>query len=774
MPSTPRLPRLALAGLTLALAVSTAQGQAVKSASPLTSGPPVALSSYVPGGKLIAYFEFAGLDAHADAWKKTAAYKILNDTPTGVMLEDVLAQLINQTAVKDSGLKVNGTESVALLKHMAKNGFVAALWDVGEQRIGTIVVVRGAFKNKELRSAIARLLGGLADPKVKARSVDVDGHKVIVAKTPSGGAVGYWVDDARKEDLILLPNLFNESGVVQVAGQVFSTLDGKTPSARDNPTRMALDKEEDGFVSVGHGFISLGLLPPIPAPPALGLQALKGMDFRWGFQDKDLVSITRIAAPKPRQGVLALFDQPTFDKSSLPPIPESVSEFSVFSFDAKQTFDQITAIAKMMNPQAGAQIDAVVDLVKTKTRLRLKEDILAHIGPKVAVYMAPAKAGTSDAPKAGAFNPLSVLMGGAAIPRVTIVADIDNPTAFSKTLDELMILVNQTLRSSMPGPGGPAAKDAGKSSRGPGSGLEFKLVPGSMKAFMLSVPSELTAFLPTYVRPTIRVGPKHVVISISPEAARAALEVKGAGAGTTFATALQTTPANLIFLAVEDPSESLSTALASFPGKLQAAVNKARNPAPPMPMPAMAGPGVPGQPSMPFAPGGPGGFGSSSSSGDSSSRPSMPSYPGAPGSGSSSGSSSSGMPGALGMPGVPGSGSGGANAAEEKGVVLRVDPSKMPTAAAIKALLFPSSTSVAIEDAGLRIVTREAFPNIGSMVSGNSIGSMISQRLVPPAPGGPNPNAVPGSVGAVPGAAQPVAPGSSGGPAMLQKPRRPD
>jgi len=37
---------------------------------------------------LIFYVDFDGLDAHAEAWQKTAAYRMLNQTPLGVMLVD--------------------------------------------------------------------------------------------------------------------------------------------------------------------------------------------------------------------------------------------------------------------------------------------------------------------------------------------------------------------------------------------------------------------------------------------------------------------------------------------------------------------------------------------------------------------------------------------------------------------------------------------------------------------------------------------------------------
>ena len=46
----------------------------------------------MPRQDLIFYLEFDGLDAHADAWKKSAAYKLLNDTKLGALLEDLASQ----------------------------------------------------------------------------------------------------------------------------------------------------------------------------------------------------------------------------------------------------------------------------------------------------------------------------------------------------------------------------------------------------------------------------------------------------------------------------------------------------------------------------------------------------------------------------------------------------------------------------------------------------------------------------------------------------------
>ena len=85
------------------------------------------LARYVPKENLVLYAEFAGLDAHAEAWKKTAAYKMLNQTPLGVMLEEVAAQLLDKGMSYLPNRRLSGTEVVTLVKNTAKNGWVFAL-----------------------------------------------------------------------------------------------------------------------------------------------------------------------------------------------------------------------------------------------------------------------------------------------------------------------------------------------------------------------------------------------------------------------------------------------------------------------------------------------------------------------------------------------------------------------------------------------------------------------------------------------------------------------
>ncbi len=81
------------------------------------------LARYFPKDNLIFYFEFSGVDAHADAWNKTAAYKMLTETPLGEMLEEVGAQLLDKGLSYSPGHKLDGKQIITLLKHAAQHGF---------------------------------------------------------------------------------------------------------------------------------------------------------------------------------------------------------------------------------------------------------------------------------------------------------------------------------------------------------------------------------------------------------------------------------------------------------------------------------------------------------------------------------------------------------------------------------------------------------------------------------------------------------------------------
>ena len=96
-------------------------------------GPPDVrpLARYVPRDNLLLYLGSDGLDTQPDAWKKTAAYKMLNDTNLGVMLEDMTGQFSASALDRLPNRRLSGPDVVAMVKHLAKYGFVFAMNQTG-------------------------------------------------------------------------------------------------------------------------------------------------------------------------------------------------------------------------------------------------------------------------------------------------------------------------------------------------------------------------------------------------------------------------------------------------------------------------------------------------------------------------------------------------------------------------------------------------------------------------------------------------------------------
>ena len=157
--------------------------KAAPTAAAATSGATgsLPLARYVPREKLILYVEFAGLDAHAAAWKNTAAYKMLNETPLGVMLEEVAAQLLDKGMGYLPTRKVSGAELVTFLKAAARNGWVLSVGAgaKGSNPLVGTLVFRGAAA-KDLKSITSRLLGMMmaAEPRPK---IERKAGRVLIA-----------------------------------------------------------------------------------------------------------------------------------------------------------------------------------------------------------------------------------------------------------------------------------------------------------------------------------------------------------------------------------------------------------------------------------------------------------------------------------------------------------------------------------------------------------------------------------------------------------------
>ena len=319
------------------------------------------LARYVPREKLILYVEFAGLDAHAAAWKNTAAYKMLNETPLGVMLEEVAAQLFDKGMGYLPTRKVSGAELVTFLKAAARNGWVLSVGAgaKGEQPAGGDAGPAGAAA-KDLKSITSRLLGMMmaAEPRPK---IERKAGRVLIAVPRGSAADAGWTWWPEKNDLVV--------GFVQPsdADAILASLDGKGETPSGLPLLSELSKADGSFEPVLTAYIDPSTCPAEPKTALADFcrqlkdAGVNRLDYRWGFDKEALMGVTRLVAPRPRKPLLAAFDQPAIDGKSLIPLPEGVDSFILLSASPAK---MIEALGQVGSGDLKGKIDDLVEKVK--------------------------------------------------------------------------------------------------------------------------------------------------------------------------------------------------------------------------------------------------------------------------------------------------------------------------------------------------------------------------------------------------------------------------
>ena len=525
------------------------------------------LARYFPRRDLVVYAEFDGLDAHADAWKRTAAYKLLNQTTTGTMLEDLVRQVAERALASGPGgddkRRLTGAELLTQVEHAFRAGFAFGInRRTGEPKPYCVGLVLRCAARGEVRGPIARLIDAEQTPLARAEAVaKPGGRKVIVVRDQRGRGFAWWSEG---EDLAF--SLVAPDG----ADAMIDALDGRAPDATGHPLRAELAQAEEGFQPVGLAYFDMAALPELPPQAAtLGLDRVKRVDYRWGFHGEALMTVTRLIAPAPRAGVLAVLDQPTFGPGDLPPLPPGLAGFTVLSLDPGKVYDQSLALAKATDPNGQAMFDALSQAVQQVTGHRLREDILGHLGPRMAFYVVPTRANAPTNPIIG------FIQGAVHVAKAALLVQVDDAEAVGKVLDDVVQRANQLFKSGAEGP------DAAV--------VEIERLKGRERGYVLSVPPSVVP-LPAGMRPTVLLGKRTLVVGTTPDAARKALALEGKPAGPpegdALARALGQLPKGMTFLTVSDTRESLlPEVIANLPGLAQ-----------------LVGSGNPGALAFPFGP----------------------------------------------------------------------------------------------------------------------------------------------------------------------------
>ncbi len=522
---------------------------------------PAPLARYFPKDDLVVYGEFDGVERHADAWKQTAAARLLNETPTGEMLESVVTQLLQRMLESDPNAKLTGKDTMTLAKHAFRYGFAFGINRKGglEKPSCVGLVLRNGAKG-DARTIVARLIDGASAPATRSESVAKPGGRKVIVVTesrpvriplrpgqrpaePSGFA--WWIEG---DDMVL--SLVTPKG----ADAMIAALDNEKTSAVGHPTRVALAKAEGTFQPIGFAYFDMSALPQLPPQAAsLGLDRVKRFDYRWGFDGPALMTITRLVAPAPRAGVLSLLEQPTFETGKLPPLPAGLDGFTVFSFAPGTFYQKVTQLAKATDPNAAGAIAMFEEMAKDMTGKPVNE-VLKRLGPLMVTYSVPSKI---NAPT----NALQGLAQGLVhVPKSSIAIQVDDVDGFAPILNNLIERFNVSQKPVADRPGGEAP-------------AEFQPLKGIKHGYVLSVsPSVLP--LPAGMRPTVVLGKASLIIASTPAAAREALAQEGKPGGLPKGDALEEAlshvPSKVTVLSVTDTKNSmLPEVVANLPGLVQ-------------------------------------------------------------------------------------------------------------------------------------------------------------------------------------------------------------
>ncbi len=519
--------------MSIAMACAALLSLAIAAPCPAQTRPASAakpLARYVPAKDLIFYFEFDGLDAHAAAWKKSALYKLLNETKLGALIEDLGMQALEHAMAQspEKG-RPKTSEAVGALKALVKDGFVFGMAGGPPRPPSVVFAVRNAAKNGIL--ALVRRLDAEDDTKPKTER---RGSRTVNIKVEGPSTSAWW---AEGDDLVMLS--FADTSY----NDVVAAIDGKAPSATTHPIRAELAKPEGGVDPVILAFLDFAKIP-IPEAAKVGLDNLKRIDYRVGFQDEALFSVLRVLAPSPRRGFLAMLEQPTFDKSSLPPIPAGLTSWTVFSFAPASFYEKYKALFAMNGPQGGAPLEMFEQNVQQNLGIRFKEDFVGQLGPKWVFYL------NGEPPAQGkAIGKV----------RAALLAEVRDQPTLGRTIDKVMAVIMQVMQAQA-AQNPQARQPQVQKVAGPTPGYRLVIPPGTMPPQAAEI-----------IDPTMLIGKKQLVLGLSGAEARGALTGgKTWTPGPEYAVPFAKLPKDLIALSVDDPRAILPPLVAGIPQMIPA------------------------------------------------------------------------------------------------------------------------------------------------------------------------------------------------------------
>lgn len=264
--------------------------------------------------------------------------------------------------------------------------------------------------------------------------------QALVAEAKKQDAPPFPFEAFRADDIVGIQIGFaNAAAALAAPGKSIATADKfkqAIAAVHKEPLSVAYLDAESLFAQIDKG---IGLMGDPQAKQmwpvvrdALGLTGLKHAIATSAFDQKDWSTQFFIAAPAPRQGLLALIEPQPVSDELLKSVPATATWFGASHFDVDRLLTQLRAVAAKIDPNAPAAMDQGLAQARQITGVDLQKDLFAALGQHWAFYSDPQTTGNS-------------------LLSMVIVNKARKPAELQKSLDTLAATANRMIAQEMRG-----------------------------------------------------------------------------------------------------------------------------------------------------------------------------------------------------------------------------------------------------------------------------------------------------------------------------------
>jgi hypothetical protein len=352
------------------------------------------------------YLRWDGIDAHKDAYRKTALGKMLAGD-TGTFINEVFTQvqaglgtvltveeLLSGAAPEElRKMKAQAEEAAKLLGLLAQHGFILAV-DVRKLEpldMQVTIIMPNVAKPGPLFGAL-RLVATLSHGKTHEKKFE--GRDVTFLGGDEGISLAWWAEE--KHAVVTFATVPAEAVVKRIrrgnharltAAPLFKRLQG-------------FDKFETG----ARGFLDMAALVKVAESRGkefsqlfddLGLKGLKSLVLYSGFDGDAERGLIELETTGERKGLLTLLGGKAFRLADLPPIAPDSTSWSAMHFDPGTFYDVIVSgiegVVRIASPDDVAGVKGFIKLANDALGMDVRKDLLDALGDRFVMYQSPSE-----------------------------------------------------------------------------------------------------------------------------------------------------------------------------------------------------------------------------------------------------------------------------------------------------------------------------------------------------------------------------------------------